>query len=94
MTKADLIKQLAVKLGVSQLAARRLLQENIQNLEQQLLENQLCSIPGLGTVAVKVSSERRQHIPGKEGQFIVPKRKRTEFKADRSAVIKLLQLRR
>ena len=89
-----MIKQLASQLGVTQIVARRLLQENLQTLEQQLLENKRCTIPGLGEITVKESAQRRQHIPGKQGQFIVPKRNRTEFKADRDAVIKLLQSRR
>lgn len=82
MNTTEIIITLARKLDISQVSARALLQERLIGFGKALMAQETVDLPGLGTIEVIQTKERRQYIPGKYGFCIVPSHKRPAFKID------------
>ena len=80
MNTTEIIITLARKLNISQAAARTLLRERLSGLGKALMSQETIDLPGLGTIEVQQTKERRQFIPGKHGYCLVPSHKRPVFK--------------
>ena len=83
MNTTEIIITLARKLNISQAAARILLRDRLTSFGKALMTQETIDLPGLGTIEIQQTRERRQYIPGKHGFCIVPSHKRPVFKIDK-----------
>lgn len=83
MNTTEIIVTLARKLGISQAAARTLLRERLNGFGQILAKQKTLDLPGIGTIEVQQTKERRQYIPGKDSICIIPSHKRPVFKINK-----------
>lgn len=80
MNTTEVIITLARKMGISQAAARKLLNERLKGFSQILLKEKSVDLPGLGKIEIQQTKARRQYIPSKQCHCLVPSHKRTAFK--------------
>jgi nucleoid DNA-binding protein len=80
MNTTEVIITLARKLGISQAAARKILNQRLKDFSQQLLKDNNVDLPGLGKIETHHTKARRQYIPSKQCLCLVPSHKRTAFK--------------
>jgi len=92
MTTIEVVKLLAVRMNISQSAARALLNEKLAELCSSLVNEQSINLPKLGKIHVKTSSPRRSYLPSKDSFCIIPERKRIRFKI--AAGLKKMLLKR
>lgn len=80
MHTTEIIITLARKLGISQVSARSLLRDRLNGFGEELIEQGIIELPGLGKIEVTDTKVRRQYIPGKDCICLVPAHKRLSFK--------------
>ena len=80
MNTTEVVKILAKKLNISQVAARLVLRNKLAEINKALVNQETIDLTGLGTIQVNETKVRRQYIPGKESFCLVPAHKRVTFK--------------
>ena len=80
MNTTEVIITLARKLGISQVAARKLIHERLGGFSQTLVNENRVDLPGFGKLEIQQTKDRYQYIPGKKCQYLIPSHKRTTFK--------------
>lgn len=80
MNTTEVIITLARKLGISQVAARKLLHERLSEFSQTLVDENSVDLPGLGKIEIQQARDRHQYLPGKKCICLIPSHKRTTFK--------------
>jgi len=79
MTTSEIIKILAGRLGITQVAARAVVRKKLEALSQQLYEEGGVALKGFGKITVQTAKARRNYIPGKSKYYLIPAHKRIRF---------------
>lgn len=80
MTAAELIKTLAVRLGVSQIRARALLDGYVVAITRHLQDRHLVILRNFGTFGLKQVAEKRAYVPAKKSLCLIPAHQKLYFK--------------
>ncbi len=75
MNHSGLVKELALRLNLTQQEVKRLLQASINTLSEKLHEHQSVPIPGLGTFSTTVVKEKKSfNVATRKFMLYPPKR--------------------
>ncbi|MEJ2760494.1 MAG: HU family DNA-binding protein [Gammaproteobacteria bacterium] len=81
MTTSEIIKILARRLGITQVAARAVVHRKLETLTHQIYEEGGVALKGFGKITVQTAKARRNYIPGKSKYYLIPAHKRVKFSA-------------
>lgn len=79
MNQKELINRLSEELGDTKVASKRMLQDTVSVLSDQLKAGKGVSIPSLGTFGTKINPERKVYNPHYDAEMLVPKKRVVEF---------------
>tara|TARA_R100001143_G_scaffold58746_1_gene56822 strand:- start:33028 stop:33318 length:291 start_codon:yes stop_codon:yes gene_type:complete len=79
MNQKELIDRLSEELGETKVGSKKMLQETVSVLSDQLKAGKGVSIPNLGTFSTKITSERKVYNPHYDAEMLVPKKRIVEF---------------
>ena len=79
MNYKELIDQLSEKTGNSKTGTRKILQDAITVLSDQLENGKGVSIPDLGTFNTRITPERKVYNPHFDAEMMVPEKRVVEF---------------
>lgn len=80
MNSSEVVKLLALRLGISQVAAKDLMRKKLEELRLVLSQDQTVQLPRLGTFRIRQTKPRQAYIPGKDCRCLIPTRRHTNFK--------------
>lgn len=80
MTASELVKELSVRLGVSQKQARLLLDGYVTAITRRLTGGNLVILRNFGTFGLKQIAEKRAYIPARKSLCLVPAHQKLYFK--------------
>jgi nucleoid DNA-binding protein len=83
MTTAELIKDLANQLGVSQKKARSLLNDYTTAISRQLADKNTVILRNFGTFSIKEVAEKKSYLPAKGEWCLIPAHSKVSFKASK-----------
>ena len=79
MNYKELIDQLSEKTGNTKTGTKKILQDAITVLSDQLEDGKGVSIPDLGTFSTRITPERKVYNPHFDAEMMVPKKRVVEF---------------
>lgn len=79
MNQNELINRLSEELGETKVGSKKMLQDTVSVLSEQLKAGKGVSIPSLGTFGTKISPERKVYNPHYDAEMMVPKKRVVEF---------------
>lgn len=79
MNQKELINRLSEELGDTKVASKRMLQDTVSVLSDQLNAGKGVSIPNLGTFGTKITPERKVYNPHYDAEMLVPIKRVVEF---------------
>lgn len=79
MNYKELIDQLSEKTGNTKTGTKKILQDAITVLSDQLEHGNGVSIPDLGTFSTRITPERKVYNPHFDAEMMVPKKRVVEF---------------
>ncbi len=79
MNYKELIDQLSEKTGNTKTGTKKILQDAITVLSEQLEDGKGVSIPDLGTFSTRITPERKVYNPHFDAEMMVPKKRVVEF---------------
>ncbi len=79
MNQKELINRLSEELGETKVGSKKLLQDTVSVLSDQLKAGKGVSIPNLGTFNTKITPERKVYNPHYDAEMLVPKKRVVEF---------------
>lgn len=81
MTHAQFIREMAGRLGQTQVETRRLWTACTDTIKSVLDKDTLISIPGLGTFHSTLLAKRRSYNPFHQSHVLLPKKRIVKFRA-------------
>ena len=81
MTKGEIVTNVAVRTGMDEKAADRVISAFLQELREGMVTNKRIQLPGFGTFEVKTRSARTGRNPHTGEQIEIPERATVAFKA-------------
>lgn len=79
MNQKELINRLSEELGETKVGSKKMLQDTVSVLSEQLKAGKGVSIPNLGTFGTKITPERKVYNPHYDAEMLVPKKQIVEF---------------
>lgn len=79
MNQKELINRLSEELGETKVGSKKMLQDTVSVLSDQLKGGKGFSIPNLGTFSTKINPERKVYNPHYDAEMLVPKKRAVEF---------------
>lgn len=79
MTKAELVKQIAAKAGITQVRAAKVLEVLLSTLSEVMIADDAITLPGFGTFKLSTHRERKGRNPSTGETLIIPARKMPRF---------------
>lgn len=79
MNQKELINRLSEVLGETKVGSKKMLQDTVSVLSDQLKAGKGVSIPNLGTFGTKITPERKVYNPHYDAEMLVPKKRVVEF---------------
>ena len=79
MTTTEIIKILAGRLGITQVAAREVVHKKLADLSRQIRDEGGVALRGFGKITVQMVQARRNYIPGKSKYYLIPAHKHVKF---------------
>jgi nucleoid DNA-binding protein len=79
MTTTEIIKILAGRLGITQIAAREVVHKKLAVLSRQICDEGGVALKGFGKITVQMTKARRNYIPGKSKYYLIPAHKKIKF---------------
>lgn len=79
MTQADLIKRLALSLGITQVETKRLLKSSTKIITETLDQDISISIPKLGTFSTEAFQRRKSFSPFHKQFVLLPPKRTIKF---------------
>lgn len=79
MNYKELIDKLSEKTGNSKTGTKKILQDAIKVLSDQLEDGKGVSIPDLGTFNTRITPERKVYNPHFDAEMMVPKKRVVDF---------------
>ena len=76
MTKADLVRQIAAKAGITQVSAAKILEATLSSLSEVMIRGDSITLGGFGTFKL---SERKARNPSTGEAMIIPARRMPRF---------------
>ncbi len=84
MTTAELVKELATKMGISQKQARTLLDGYVAAIKHQLAVKNSVILRNFGTFSVKHVAEKQAYVPAQKSLCTIPAHDKLHFKPAKS----------
>lgn len=81
MTTSELVKALAVRMGINQREARSLLDNYIAAIVRQLSMKNSVTLRNFGSFTIKTITEKRAYLPALASQCLIPAHEKLDFKA-------------
>lgn len=79
MTKAELVKQIAARAGITQVCAGRVLEAVLSTLSEVMVADDSVTLAGFGTFKLSPHRERRGRNPANGESIVIPARKSPRF---------------
>lgn len=93
MNQKELINRLSEELGETKVGSKKMLQDTVSVLSDQLKAGKGVSIPNLGTFSTKITPERKVYNPHYDAEMLVPKKRVVEFTSASSLKEKVRDLK-
>jgi len=84
MKKADFVKEISEKAGVSKKDAENVLNASLSTIEELLVKDDSITFMGFGTFSAVDRSERETTLPGTKRKIKVPATKSVRFKVGKN----------
>ena len=84
MTQVELIRNLASRLGITQVETKRLLKSSFKIIEETLDQDIPISVPDLGTFYTARTKRRKSYNPYHKHYFLLPPKRVIRFRASSS----------
>jgi DNA-binding protein HU-beta len=84
MKKADFVKDVSEKAGVSKKDAENVIAAALETIENVLLEDDSITFMGFGTFSTVERTERQTTLPGTKRKITVPASKSVKFKVGKN----------
>jgi DNA-binding protein HU-beta len=84
MTQVELIRNLASRLGITQVETKRLLKSSIKVIEETLDQDIPITIPNLGTFSTLRTKRRKSYNPYHKNYFLLPPKRSIRFRPSSS----------
>lgn len=94
MTQVELIRNLASRLGITQVETKRLLKSSVKIIKETLDKDIPISIPDLGTFSTVRTKRRKAYNPYHKQYFLLPPKRIIRFRPSSSIknALKTLQV--
>lgn len=79
MTKAELVKQIAAKAGITQVSAAKILEATLSSLSEVMIRGDSITLGGFGTFKLSQHKERKGRNPASGEPITIPARKMPRF---------------
>lgn len=80
MTTGEIIKQLAIRLGITQVEAKKIIERLFSEIALHVAEGKNVILRDFGTFGYKQIPPQRRYLPGKNSQCDIPAHKRAFFR--------------
>ena len=80
MNQSELIEQIAIELGITNVQSQRLLKATLREIHNLLSAGQAVTIPHLGTFDTTIHDKHRGYLPASDKFAIFPKRRVPVFR--------------
>lgn len=79
MTKADLVRQIAAKAGITQVSAAKILEATLSSLSEVMIRGDSITLGGFGTFKLSEHKERKARNPSTGEAMIIPAHRMPRF---------------
>ena len=79
MTKAQLVKQISAKAGITQVSAGKILESILSSLSEAMASGDSVTLGGFGTFKLSQHKERKGRNPSNGQPLVIPARKMPRF---------------